>query len=60
MAIGTTKASTNIEGGEDSDGTYSTEEGANPRKISDHEIKVREPLLSEILTKVHGAKTESR
>jgi hypothetical protein len=48
-----------LEGGAGIGGTYSTEEGSRltekPKPVPS--IKVRQPLLSEILTKVHRAKT---
>ena len=60
MAIITSNRPTSIhEGGAGIGGTYSTEEGSrlteNPKP--DTSIKVRQLLLSEILTKVHRAKT---
>jgi hypothetical protein len=58
MAIAIKKTVPIIEGGDGAGGTYSTEEGAKltERSKPDPSIKVREPLLSEILTKVHRAK----
>ena len=51
-----------LEGGAGIGGTYSTEEGSRltekPKPVPS--IKVRQPLLSEILTKVHGAKTKAQ
>ena len=60
MAIITKKSEPVIEGGDGIGGSYSTDEGARltERPKPDPSIKVREPLLSEILTKVHGAKTK--
>ena len=62
MAIVTTKRPVPIiEGGDGAGGTYSTEEGANlsERPKPDPSIKVRQPLLSEILDKVHRAKNKA-
>ena len=60
MAIAINKSVPIIEGGDGAGGTYSTEEGSKltERPKPDPSIKVRVPLLSEILTKVHGAKTK--
>ena len=63
MAIVTTKRPVPIiEGGDGAGGTYSTEEGANlsERPKPDPSIKVRQLLFSEILTKVHKAKTKAQ
>ena len=63
MAIITTKRPVPIiEGGDGAGGTYSTEEGANlsERPKPEPSIKVRQLLFSEILTKVHRAKTKAQ
>ena len=60
MAIAINKTVPIIEGGAGAGGTYSTEEGARLTEQPKPSIKVREPLLSEILTKVHGAKTKAQ
>ena len=62
MAIVTTKRPVPIiEGGDGAGGTYSTEEGAKltEKPKPDPSIKVRQPLLSEILDKVHRAKNKA-
>ena len=57
MAIVTTKNTVPIiEGGDGVEGTYSTEEGSRLTEQPKPSITVRQPLLSEILTKVHKAK----
>ena len=62
MAIAINKSVPIIEGGDGSGGSYSTEEGSKltERPKPDPSIKVRQLLLSEILTKVHGAKTKAQ
>lgn len=63
MAIITTKRPVPIiEGGDGAGGTYSTEEGANlsERPKPEPSIKVRQLLFSEILTKVHRAKSKAQ
>ena len=60
MAIAINKTVPIIEGGAGAGGTYSTEEGARLTERPKPSIKVRELLLSEILTKVHGAKTKAQ
>ena len=61
MAIVTTKRPVPIiEGGDGVGGTYSTEEGARLTEEPKPSISVRVPLLSEILSKVHGAKTKAQ
>ena len=62
MTIVTKRPVPIIEGGDGVEGTYSTEEGSKltERPKPDPSIKVRQLLLSEILTKVHGAKTKAQ
>ena len=61
MAIVTTKNTVPIiEGGDGVEGTYSTEEGSRLTEQPKPSITVRQPLLSEILSKVHGAKTKAQ
>ena len=49
-----------IEGGAGAGRSLSTNEGSRLTERPKPSIKVREPLLSEILTKVHGAKTKAQ
>ena len=60
MAITTNRPVPIIEGGDGAGGTWSTGEGARLTEKPKPSIKVRELLLSEILTKVHGAKTKAQ
>lgn len=61
MAIVTTKKTVPIsEGGGVLSSSLSTEEGARLTEKPKPSINVRVPLLSEILTKVHGAKTKAQ
>ena len=63
MAIAITKTVPISEGGNVLSSTLSTAEGAqltSEKPTPKPSIKVREPLLSEVLTKVHGAKTKAQ
>ena len=60
MAIVTKRPVPIIEGGDGVEGTYSTEEGSRLTEQPKPSITVRQPLLSEILSKVHGAKTKAQ
>ena len=62
MAIAISKTEPVIEGGEGIGRSYSTEEGANLTATPQPKpsINVRIPLLSEILTKVHRAKSKEQ
>tara|TARA_Y100000310_G_scaffold141319_1_gene140740 strand:- start:10 stop:600 length:591 start_codon:yes stop_codon:yes gene_type:complete len=62
MAIAISKTEPVIEGGEGIGRSYSTEEGANLTATPQPKpsINVRLPLLSEILTKVHRAKSKEQ
>ena len=61
MATTTNRPVPIIEGGDGAGGTWSTSEGARlTTEKPKPSISVRQPLLSEILTKVHGAKTKAQ